>query len=614
VTSKLTKDALPSITTYPEDISEDDIDYEKYMARGGSLKKKFLDFRRPYIPKLMFILIFTFVSSFTLGVILRFTKYFEIGGWFLVVSKGCTMGILLSMGFLLFFVSHDLMTVVRRRWKGWVSDWMDHYLTIHKFWGVLVTIYGIVHSVCHLTGSFRIISSTNEFDEINGKMMTKFDSQPTYSEMLFGTMTGITGLFLLTIILTMAFTSMSCIRDKWFQVFGYTHMTLYPIFWVLMIIHGFGFWFTLGIPFAIVNITPGFFGLLYQHFMRIFSNYFNPFQIIDVSVSFDWSYIMIYLLKPKNYKMVHGQYVFMNVPTIHPLQWHPFTIASSPSSPYLTLMIKSAGDWTGKLIKRLQEDKMRMMKMHEFEFDDTTKYDIFNLLHDLHQEIPLKEVIARNKLFYPKVKISKACSTPNDTFMDNDNIILIGSGSGISPYLPLLEEVIRKDKGESNIFNFTSARLVFIAREGDQISWISNYLFHIISSDWLVPKLEFNIFITLNKNLQNLPSFLFWRAFLLISLSKQIWNRGTRQALPTFRYDSDNMFIDKSEFDNSSIKVFFGRPNFDSLFKASIKEGVKKIHVYSTTSSQVNQAIFDSTKRVEKETGVKFKHIWDSSS
>jgi predicted ferric reductase len=239
----------------------------------------------------------------------------------------------------------------------------------------------------------------------------------------------------------------------------------------------------LGVPFAIVFISPGYVMLLIQQIMRIYSNYFNPFQIIDISVSFDCSYIMIYLLKPKNYKLIHGQYVFMNVPAIHPLQWHPFTVASSPTSPYLTLMIKKAGDWTGKLIRRLQQDKMRMMKMDEFESEKYTKYDTFNLLHDLHQEIPLKDVIPRNKLFYPSVKISKACSTPNDTFMEKDNVILIGAGSGISPYLPLLEEVIREDKGKSNKFKFKSARLIFIAREGEQVSWISNYLFHIIESD-----------------------------------------------------------------------------------------------------------------------------------
>jgi hypothetical protein len=112
----------------------------------------------------------------------------------------------------------------------------------------------------------------------------------------------------------------------------------------------------------------------------------------------------------------------------------------------------------------------------------------------------------------------------------------------------------------------------------------------------------------------SLPSFLFWRAFLLISLSKQIIKRRDSAVVPFLKYDSDEMFIDKSEFEKSPIKVFFGRPNFDSLFLASAGEGVQKVHVYSTTSPGLNKVIFDCTKKISKATGVKFEHIYESTS
>lgn len=242
--------------------------------------------------------------------------------------------------------------------------------------------------------------------------------------------------------------------------------------------------------------------------------------MIDISMSGNFNYVMLYFIKPKNYKLVHGQYIYLNIPRIHPLQWHPFTVASSPSSPYLILMIKKAGDWTDKLIKVMHKSKCKQMKMDELNFKEYENYDVFNTLNDLHQEVPMWEARNRNKLFYPKVRIGRACSTPNQTFMDRKDVILIGAGSGISPYLPLLEEAIRMDKGKSNKFDFDSVRLIFIAREGVQISWVSNYLFHVISSNCIMPKLELYIFITLNKNLKTLASFLFWRAFLLIQSQK----------------------------------------------------------------------------------------------
>ncbi|GMF22259.1 unnamed protein product [Phytophthora lilii] len=44
-----------------------------------------------------------------------------------------------------------------------------------------------------------------------------------------------------------------------------------------------------------------------------------------------------------------GQYVFLCVPTISSLQWHPFTISSSPHEAMVTFHIEVLGDWTTKL-------------------------------------------------------------------------------------------------------------------------------------------------------------------------------------------------------------------------------------------------------------------------
>ncbi|KAG7386899.1 hypothetical protein PHYPSEUDO_015104 [Phytophthora pseudosyringae] len=44
-----------------------------------------------------------------------------------------------------------------------------------------------------------------------------------------------------------------------------------------------------------------------------------------------------------------GQYVFLCVPAISNLQWHPFTISSSPHEPMVTFHIKVLGDWTKTL-------------------------------------------------------------------------------------------------------------------------------------------------------------------------------------------------------------------------------------------------------------------------
>lgn len=108
--------------------------------------------------------------------------------------------------------------------------------------------------------------------------------------------------------------------------------------------------------------------------------------------------------------------------------------------------------------------------------------------------------------------MSPPITSPSESFMDKRNIILIGAGSGIAPYLPMFEEIIRFDEGKSNKYNFNSATVVFIAREGEQVSWISNYLHHLLSSDFINSFLNIRIYITLKRNSETVPSFLFWRA------------------------------------------------------------------------------------------------------
>lgn len=163
-----------------------------------------------------------------------------------------------------------------------------------------------------------------------------------------------------------------------------------------------------------------------------------------------------------------------------------------------------------------------MMRLEELGLSKYDQKDVFNLLHDIYAEIRVKDMMNLNKGMLTKsysyigyflyANMSPPITSPSESFMDKRNIILIGAGSGIAPYLPMFEEIIRFDEGKSNKYNFNSATVVFIAREGEQVSWISNYLHHLLSSDFINSFLNIRIYITLKKNSETVPSFLFWRA------------------------------------------------------------------------------------------------------
>lgn len=60
-------------------------------------------------------------------------------------------------------------------------------------------------------------------------------------------------------------------------------------------------------------------------------------------------------LVKKGFKMDVGQYVFLNCPAISQLEWHPFTMTSAPEEDFFSVHIRSAGDWTDKLIDIMQK-------------------------------------------------------------------------------------------------------------------------------------------------------------------------------------------------------------------------------------------------------------------
>jgi len=60
-------------------------------------------------------------------------------------------------------------------------------------------------------------------------------------------------------------------------------------------------------------------------------------------------------------------------------------------------MIKRAGDFTGKLIDTLFEQKKKMMRIDHLELNDHNERDVFNLLHDIYAEIRIRDMMHINK-------------------------------------------------------------------------------------------------------------------------------------------------------------------------------------------------------------------------
>jgi len=85
----------------------------------------------------------------------------------------------------------------------------------------------------------------------------------------------------------------------------------------------------------------------------------KSWKIKDFKISNDRSFMYLSLEVPEGYSWKPGQYVNVNIPSVSPLQWHPFTIASAPNDKHLDLIIKRRGDWTARVIYTFAELKKK---------------------------------------------------------------------------------------------------------------------------------------------------------------------------------------------------------------------------------------------------------------
>ncbi|KAL5727280.1 ferric-chelate reductase (NADH) [Ranunculus cassubicifolius] len=167
------------------------------------------------------------------------------------------------------------------------------------------------------------------------------------SEMLTWENTGVSNLageFSLLAGLAMWATTFPKIRRKMFELFFYTHY-LYIVFVVFFVYH---------VPLSHVSMMlPGFYLFLIDRYLRFLQSRQNvrllssrllPCETVELNFS-------------KSTELAYSptSVIFINVPSISRLQWHPFTITSSSNleADKLSVVIKKEGSWSQKLYQIL---------------------------------------------------------------------------------------------------------------------------------------------------------------------------------------------------------------------------------------------------------------------
>ncbi|KAF8018767.1 hypothetical protein BT93_H3617 [Corymbia citriodora subsp. variegata] len=231
---------------------------------------------------------------------------------------------------------------------------------------------------------------------------------------------------------TMWVTTLPPVRKRFFELFFYTHQ-LYIIFVIFFALH-------VGDTY-VSKAAGGIFLFMLDRFLR----FWQSRRKVDVisATSFPCGSVSLVISKPKNLQYNALGFIFLQLRDISRLQWHPFSVSSSPldGSHHLSVLIKSVGEWTGKLR---------------------------NSVSDL--------LVSQTQLYGPNASIVASVEGPygheSPYHLMYKKLILVAGGSGISPFLAILSDVLHRVRDDKPCLP-RDILLIWAVKRSNEISLLS---------------------------------------------------------------------------------------------------------------------------------------------
>ncbi|KAF6168750.1 hypothetical protein GIB67_013132 [Kingdonia uniflora] len=418
---------------------------------------------------------------------------FDVMGYCVCAAKGAAETLKFNMALILLPVCRNTITWLRNKTKLGVVVPFDDNLNFHKVVAAGVAVGVGVHVLAHLTCDFpRIIHATEEEYE---PMEQYFgEDQPENYWWFIKAVEGITGI-VMVVLMIIAFT----LATPWFRrnriklpkpftrltgfnMFWYSHH-LFVIVYALLIVHGIKLYLTkewykkTTWMYLLVPVT------LYacERLIRAFRSSIKPVKILKVAV-YPGNVLALFMSKPQGFKYKSGQYMFVNCKAVSPFEWHPFSITSAPRDDYLSVHIRTLGDWT------------RQLKTVFSEVCQPPTGGKSGLLRaDTMQ--------GTNNPNFPRVLIDGPFGAPAQDYKKYNVVLLVGLGIGATPMISIVKDIVNnmkaKEEEETSLengrssnatpkrkgFKTTRAYFYWVTREQGSFDWFKGIMNEVAETD-----------------------------------------------------------------------------------------------------------------------------------
>ncbi|KAK1407129.1 hypothetical protein QVD17_38740 [Tagetes erecta] len=423
---------------------------------------------------------------------------FDVMGHCVCIAKGAAETLKLNMALILLPVCRNTITWLRNKTRLGVVVPFDDNLNFHKVIAVGIMIGVGLHAISHLACDFpRLLSATEEEYE---PMVQYFGEQPDSYWHFVKEAEGYTGITMV-VLMAIAFT----LATPWlrrgrlnlpkplkkltgFNAFWYSHH-LFVIVYAMLIVHGIKLyltkewykkttWMYLAVPI-----------LLYacERLTRALRSSVKPVKILKVAV-YPGNVLALHMSKPHGFKYKSGQYMFVNCKAVSPFEWHPFSITSAPGDDYLSVHIRTLGDWTRQL-------KTVFSRVCQPPANGKSGL----LRADYQGDNPN----------FPRVLIDGPYGAPAQDYKKYDVVLLVGLGIGATPMISIVKDIVNNMKAKneenealesgnnhalppasppakkntSNNFKTTRAYFYWVTREQGSFDWFKGVMNEVAETD-----------------------------------------------------------------------------------------------------------------------------------
>ncbi|KAI3820625.1 hypothetical protein L1987_08173 [Smallanthus sonchifolius] len=423
---------------------------------------------------------------------------FNVMGHCVSVAKGAAETLKLNMALILLPVCRNTITWLRNKTKLGVVVPFDDNLNFHKVIAVGITIGVGLHAISHLACDFpRLLNATEEKYE---PMVQYFGEQPDGYWHFVKEPVGYTGI-IMVVLMAIAFT----LATPWlrrgrlnlpkplkkltgFNAFWYSHH-LFVIVYTMLIVHGIKIhltkewykkttWMYLAVP---ILLYTG------ERLIRALRSSVKPVKILKVAV-YPGNVLALHMSRPHGFKYKSGQYMFVNCKAVSPFEWHPFSITSAPGDDYLSVHIRTLGDWTRQL-------RTVFSQVCQQPVDGKSGL----LRADYQGDNPN----------FPKVLIDGPYGAPAQDYKKYDVVLLVGLGIGATPMISIVKDIVNNMKAKqeevevlesgnnnalppasplskkntANNFNTTRAYFYWVTREQGSFDWFKGVMNEVAETD-----------------------------------------------------------------------------------------------------------------------------------